>query len=125
MKYLLMACLPLFLVACATKDEQYYRMHPQALEDAVKACPAKEPSQLNCQQLTELSKTMKDLAYQLQTNPPAFGKKILALQENMAKQKAELKTNPNQPELRKQLEETKQQLTECLAIVKWLEAPES
>lgn len=125
MKYLFMACLSIFLVACSTKNEQYYRTNPQALEDAIKSCPAKQPSNLSCEQLANIASSVKELAYELQVNPPAFGKKILALQELLAKQKAELQTNPNQLELKTTFEKNQQQLAECLAIVKWLESPES
>ena len=115
----------MLLIACSTKDEQYYRTHPKALKEAIKNCPAKQPSQLSCDQLAMIDSTVNDLAYQLQISPLAFGKKILVLQESLAKQQSDLKANPNQFELKQTIEKNKQQLAECLAIVRWLESPES
>lgn len=125
MKYLFLLCTPLILVACATQDENYYRKNPQALQQAVKNCPNKSSSEVSCEQLMKLAENINELAYQLQINPQGFGKKILTLQENLAKQQADLQDNPNQPELRKMIEQNKQQLVERLAVVKWLESPES
>ena len=125
-KYLFIACVPLLLAACsAQKNEQYYRTHPQALQEAIKSCPAQQPAKINCQQLTDIAMDVNELAYQLQANPQAFGKKILALQETLASQHASLKTNPDQLELKDTIQKNEAQLTECLAIVRWLESPES
>jgi len=64
------------------------------------------------------------LAYQLQYNPQGFGHKILALQQTIATQQSELTTN-NSPELKTSLAQNKQDLAYYLAVVKWLESPES
>ncbi|CEG60662.1 hypothetical protein [Legionella micdadei] len=120
-----MAFIPLVLVACSTQDEQYYRTHPQALQEAIKNCPAEQPSRLKCEELAGIATSVNKLAFQLQANPQAFGKKILSLQETLATQQATLKANPNQPELRETVKKTEESLAECLAIVRWLESPES
>ncbi|OCH98792.1 hypothetical protein A8135_10850 [Legionella jamestowniensis] len=123
--FLLLIGASLFLTACTVQDESYYRRNPQMLQQAIKDCPNKKPQQMTCEQLTVLAKSINQLAYQLQMNPQGFGKIILALQETLAKQQAELKNNPNQPGLRASIEKTKRELEERLAIVRWLESPES
>ncbi|KTC93804.1 MULTISPECIES: hypothetical protein [Legionella] len=123
-KYLFMACMSLLLAACSTQEDgQYYRTHPQALQNAVKDCPAKQPANISCKQLAEVATGVNELAYQLQVNPQAFGKKIIALQETLASQQANLKANPNQPELKVTVQNNEEQLAEYLAIVRWLESP--
>ncbi|KTC78401.1 hypothetical protein [Legionella brunensis] len=124
-KCLFLICLSILSTACSAQDEAYYRQNPQALQQAVKNCPNKKPTQISCEQLAILAESVNELAYQLQINPQAFGKKILALQETLAKQQIELKNNPNQPDLKNLIEENKKNLAERLAIVKWLESPES
>jgi hypothetical protein len=124
MKYLFMAC-TLFLVACSSRDEYYYLTHPQALQNAVKNCPEKQSSELSCNQLTNIAITTNDLVFQLQTHPQGFGKKILALQETIAKQKINLQTKADQAELKLIFEKNKRLLEQYLAVVKWLESPES
>jgi hypothetical protein len=124
-RYLFVAAMLMVLVACSTQDELYFRTNPQQLQKAIDNCPEKQPSLVSCEQLAEIAEDVSKLAYQLQVNPQGFGKKILALQENLAKQKADLLTNPNQPELKIKIKKNEQQLVEYLAIVKWLESPES
>jgi hypothetical protein len=119
-----MAC-ALLLVACSPKNEHYYQTHPQVLQNALKDCPAKQPSHLSCEKLKSIAMTTNELAYQLQSNPQNFGKKIVALQILIAKQKADLKANANQPELKATLEKNRQLLAQYLAIVRWLQSPES
>lgn len=125
-KYLLLICTSFSLVACASqKNEAYYRQHPQLLQQAVQGCPGKQPAQLSCEQLVQISQGVNELAYQLQINPQAFGKSILQLQETLGQQQAALRNNPDQAELKIEIEKNKQKLAERLAIVKWLESPES
>jgi len=82
MRYLFLAC-TLLLVACSPQNERYYRTHPEALQNAIKKCPAHQPSHLSCKQLTGIARITNELAYQLQTNPQTFGQKILALQQTI------------------------------------------
>ncbi|CEK10970.1 hypothetical protein [Legionella hackeliae] len=124
-KALLLICASMLLSACTVEDENYYRRNPQVLQQALKNCPDKKPSHISCEQLATLAASVNELAYQLQMNPQGFGKKILALQETLAKQRLELENNPNQPELKSLVEKNKQDLTQRLAIVRWLESPES
>ncbi|MBA2656408.1 MAG: hypothetical protein H0U70_05420 [Tatlockia sp.] len=115
----------LFIVACSPQNEHYYQTHPQALQEALKNCPDRKPSQMSCEQLKALAVKTNELAYQLQASPQLFGKKILALQESIAAQKNELAAHSSQPELKASLENNKQLLTQYLAIARWLESPES
>lgn len=125
MKYIFLLFFSISLAACKTQDEAYYRRNPQALERALQNCPRNHPPNVNCEQLVAIAIEVNELVYQLQANPQIFGKKILALQEQLAKQQANLQLNPNQPALEQEIGQIKQQLGQRLAIVKWLESPES
>ncbi|KTD23399.1 secreted endonuclease [Legionella lansingensis] len=124
-KYVFLIFASIALVACGRQDETYYRQNPQALQQAVQNCPNKKPADISCAQLVNIAREVNELAYQLQTSPQGFGKSILELQENIAQQQAALQSNPNQPELKSSIEKNKQNLALRLAIVKWLESPES
>lgn len=124
-RLLVMVCAMLVLNACAAKDERYYRLNPQALQEALKECPQKQPAQVSCQQLQQTAIDVNLLAYELRMNPQGFGQKILALQEELAKQQQELTKNPTQQGLQASIANNQKQLTEHLAIVKWLESPKS
>lgn len=110
------------LVSCSVKDEQYYFSHPKELQQALKSCPAQKPQGISCEKLKHIGERMNNLAYQLQSNPQGFGSKILALQETIAKQEMESK---RAPEINASLTQNKHDLASYLAIVKWLESPES
>jgi len=124
MKFILLAVMSVWVVACSAHDEQYYRLHPVALQQALEKCPEQPSGDLSCQQLKVVAEKLNKLAYQLRINPQDFGKQILALQETVAKQKKSLQQNPNQPDVNAALAENIQQLKERLAIVKWLESPQ-
>ncbi|MFW2570588.1 hypothetical protein [Legionella sp. 29fVS95] len=123
--WVLVCAASIALAACSTRDEQYYRLNPQALQQAIKDCPNKQPAQISCEQLAAINSSVYELVYQIQINPQEFGKQILSIQQELAKQRIVLKKNPKQPELRKMIEENEQCLAERLAIVRWLESPES
>lgn len=124
-KNLMLILVILGLTSCYAKDESYYRSHPKELQTAMNDCPLKKPQGLTCSQIEELGNRMHRLAYQLQSNPPGFGKVILAMQETVAKQELELKQGSSTPEFLANLEKNKRELAEMLAVVKWLESPES
>lgn len=125
-KYLVIILITLGLVSCQfKKDEQYYRSHPSELQSALKLCPNKQPDGLSCQQLEAIGKRMNSLAYQLQYNPQEFGNKILALQQVIAKQQMEIQKKTANAELQDSLEKNQNDLAYYLAVVKWLESPES
>ncbi len=113
------------LTACSEQGEQYYRSNPKVLQMAIKSCPEKQPAGLTCEQIQQLGSRLSSLAYQLQLNPQAFGNKILAIQQTIAKQKLELKTGGLNTELKASIAQNEHDLADYLAVVKWLESPES
>lgn len=124
-KYLVVTLIVLGLTSCSAKDEQYYRTHPKVLQQAMKDCPKKQPAGLSCQQIEKIAVQMNTLAYQLQYNPQGFGATILKLQETIASQQTQLTKNKANSEMHVDLEKNKKELAERLAVVKWLESPES
>ncbi len=125
MKYIVLVIMSSWVVACSAHDEHYYSLHPDTLQQALKNCPDQQPKGASCEQLKVVAVRVNELVYQLRENPQDYGKQILALQETVAKQEHALKQNAKQPELDETLSKNKQQLKERLAIVKWLESPES
>lgn len=123
-KYILIIALPLLAGSCsASHDASFYSLHPNALQQAIDQCPGTHPAGVACEQLNQLAVRANTLASELHDNPQAFGKKILALQEDLAKLTDELQNNPQQPELQAAINSNKMQLGERLAVVKWLESP--
>jgi hypothetical protein len=115
----------IFGLTSCSKNEDYYRLHPKELQQAVNACPNKQPQSMTCQQLEALAKRMNMLAYQLQMSPQGFGKKILALQETIAKEQEQLKTEVTNANLQTSLTQNSRDLEDHLAVVRWLESPTS
>jgi len=122
-KYIILGVSSLWMTACSAHDEQYYRLHPKLLQQALQTCPEKQSANISCEQLKDIALRVNEFAYQLQIDPQGYGKKIILLQQIIAKQESTLKTTPNQQELQTSLNENKQDLQERLAIVKWLESP--
>ena len=113
------------MATCNAHDEHYYNLHPNELQKAIVECSKNQSAQENCEQLKETASQVNKLAYQLRLDPQEFGKKILSLQEKIAKQEASLRDASHPPELESLLIKNKQHLKERLAIVKWLESPAS
>lgn len=122
-KYIFLMLVSLWVAACAAHDEHYYSVHPKLLQQAIGQCPAKQPKGISCAQLNDVAVRVNEFAYQLGLDPQGYGKKILALQEMIAKQELALQELSSQPELKTSLADNKQRLQERLAIVKWLESP--
>src|SRR3990167_5882513 len=80
----------LFLTSCANHDENYYRLHPRKLQEALKQCPQNPSSLVTCEKLKQLAVEISQLAYELQMNPQAFGQKIVVLQHKIATKQAEI-----------------------------------
>jgi len=110
----------LMMTACAAQNEQYFRVHPKALQEAIAACPAKAPKFVSCDTLREIAIKVNELVYELRMNPQGFGKAILALQEKVATEALD-----NQPTAKLLLLKDQTELSERLAVVGWLESPVS
>ena len=80
---------------------------------------------MTCEQLETLASRMNKLAYQLQLSPQGFGKKIMALQETIAKQRAQLKAETTNENLQADLTQNERDLADYLAVVRWFESPTS
>lgn len=113
------------MTSCHGKNEHYYLTHAKELQVAIKSCPGKPPQGITCDQAEHLASRLNALGYQLQSGPQEFGKKILALQETIATQKAELASKKENAELKTALQNNQKELVDLLAVVKWLESPES
>lgn len=124
-RFLILSLAVSFLVACQGRDEHYYRVHPQALQEAVEQCPGDEPSGLTCAQLNAIIAEVNQLALEVHQSPQAFGNKILSLQTELANLQLQARKNPGRSETYKEIEAVKLQLEMRLQIVKWLESPES
>jgi len=111
------------LTACQAKDDQYYRLHPQKLQAALNNCSAANASE-QCERLRRIGFEVNQLAYKLQSQPQAFGQKIIALQVESVKLHEQYSENKND-EKKREIDHNQAQLEQYLAIVKWLESPES
>ncbi len=125
MKYFILIMASFVSVACTVHDEQYYRLHPNELQKAIVGCPGHQTADISCEQLTAVASHINQLVYQLRSNPQAFGKQILMLQETIAQQQAMEKKVSLLPETNALLIDNQRRLKEHLAIVKWLESPAS
>lgn len=113
------------LASCSAKNEYYYQTHPDELQQALKACPERQPQGLTCNQMETLATRMNELAYKLQMSPQGFGQKIIALQEAIAKEQSQLETEQNNKNVEASLMKKKQDLADHLAVVRWFESPKS
>jgi len=104
-------CLLCWMAPSVAHDETYYSLNPGVLQKTIERCPDIEPKDITCATLKKLALRVNALADELRLDPQGFGQKILVLEENMAKAVA--------------LDTAQQELRERLAIVKWLESPES
>lgn len=116
----LLCCVALMTTACTAQDEQYFSVHPKALQEAIAACPAKAPKSVSCDSLRELAIKVNELVYELRMSPQGFGKTILSLQEKVAAEALD-----NQPATKLLLSKDQTELSERLAVVGWLESPVS
>lgn len=104
------------LISCSQQHKEgYYYTHPTALIDVLKHCPQRSPSGLSCEQAQTLAQTFRSMAYELQQDPQVFGQKIIDLQ--IAYTKPDL-TSADKDVYTKEL-------AMRLAVVRWLESPET
>ncbi len=108
----------LIISGCTPHNENYYRMHLKALQEALSLCPEKSPADISCAKLNALGKEINGLVYELQRSPQQFGSTIITLQNKLAEQKI------NAVDL-ESVAITEEQLKQRLAIIRWLESPES
>lgn len=112
------------LSACSPENEQKYSTNPKALQQALKQCPDHSPKKISCEQLSNISMRVNQLAYKLRLDQQAYGKDILALQSMITEQRSALEKNPNKAELHQNLKDNQRLLQEHLAVVRWLASPE-
>ncbi|MDF1828050.1 MAG: hypothetical protein P1U39_07200 [Legionellaceae bacterium] len=112
------------LSACSPGNEQKYSTNPKALQQAMRQCPDHPPKNISCEQLSNISMRVNQLAYKLRLDQQAYGKDILALQTMITEQRHALEKNPNKVELNKSLKNNQKLLQEHLAVVRWLASPE-
>lgn len=120
------------ITSCSSaSDEKYYRMHPSKIAAAVKQCQREAPEDAACRRLQSLQQQIMGLAYELQASPQAFGSKILhnqqAIQDTKAKLKQALAVKDQQTvaSLNDELKTQQMKNKQYLAVVRWLESPES
>ena len=104
--------------------QRYYQLNPNQLQKAIQQCPQKQPTGMSCEELQQVAFQVNQLAYELRLDPQAYGKRILALQELIAKQSTATQSAEHIVTV-SSLEANQQQLDSRLAIVKWLESPTS
>ena len=120
-----MLCCSCSALACWSQDAQYFVEHPKALQQAIAQCPDKAPKLVTCEVLRNIAMKSNGYAYDLRMSPQTFGKTILTLQETIAQQKSDLQKGSQEVDLNTALYNNQQELKERLAIVNWLESPES
>ena len=111
------------LSACSPENEQKYSTNPKALQQAMKQCPEHPPKKITCEQLSNISMHVNQLAYKLRLDQQAYGKDILALQSMITEQRSALEKNPSKAELHQSLKNNQKLLQEHLAVVRWLASP--
>lgn len=118
-------CYPLLLSSCNAENEHYYRVHPEQLQKSVTQCEQQKSNSKKCQQLRMLAIEINQLAYALQRNPQAFGQDILKIQQKLAHLEQQQKKDQKSKEITLQIKQNKRLLSKYLAVVRWLESPES
>lgn len=126
------AALLFAITSCGSaSDSAYYQMHPGKIAAALQQCQRQNPEQASCQRLQALQREMMGLAYELQASPQAFGTKILQTQQLIQEIKAKLtqareaKDKPLVTSLSSELKVQQTKNKQYLAVVRWLESPES
>ena len=121
---LLMVFISLSLIGCKIKDNAYYEKHPVELEAFLKECVL-SPSD-DCERLKMLAIKMNELAFELQRDPQSVGRKILLLQDQLNQSNGGIEgTAYGRAASTEDYNEKKHELNQYLAVVQWLESPES
>lgn len=125
MRYVLLLGLCLFASLSNAQGQDDFRLNPVALQKALDNCPKVSPQGMTCEQLSVIASNVNRLVSELRMDPQAFGHTILVLQQKIAALDILLKNDPSKPELIEALKADKSQLASRMAVVKWLESPES
>ena len=115
----------IFLVGCGVHDEAYYHANPEELSTALEHCSEKPQKGLSCDELKKVATEVNRLAYELQSNPINFGKKIMDLEIQLAEQKLKNHNKQRETDDVDELAKVEKELALRMAIVKWLESPVS
>lgn len=113
--------MPWFVItACSEPKPQYYKTHPHELQLALQqhCLKPKELTSDYCVNLMKIAEHINQLIYELQLSPQLFGQNLLQLQMILAKQM-------QQPNSLSKIKKIQDDLEERLAIVQWLESPET
>lgn len=104
------------LVSCHNeKDMAYYKTHPKVLRDEVRMCAGNITE--HCRNLYAIAEKLDMLMIELQRSPEAFGQRIMSIQMDLTHAK-EMRANAL-------INQYKEHLAMRLAVVRWLESPES
>lgn len=122
---LMVLCVSVDANACFSRDQGYFKTHPKALQEALTQCPDKAPKLVECDELQKIAVNINDFVNELRMSPQGYGQTILHLQEKIATQMASLSEASDPSELTASLDKDKQELQERMAVVNWLESPES
>lgn len=125
MRYVILFCSCIgILTGCSEKPSSYYWKHPQVLRDALSQCQQNRESP-TCKKLSSIGYSMNTLGQELQANPQAYGKTILNLQMELAKERAKKQhAGEVSDQSTDTLEPIEQEIEQRLAVIKWLESPE-
>lgn len=103
------------------KSMNYYLANPQLVERELAACPATQPTDISCDALKQIAIKIDSLIYELHSDRLAYGQNILSLQEIIAKQRVLQSHNEESSNLNENINN----LNARLAVIRWLESPES
>ena len=113
MRYLLVLSI-ILLAGCYSAPEREYLKDPKKFKTALAACPGTQPSGVSCKTLTLMHRAIVNYGTVLQSNPQAFGQRILQLQSEIEESKDKLAKASSAEKIT--IEERLQQQKELLAV---------
>lgn len=125
MRYLIVL-LFILLSGCHSAPERAYLKDPAKFKAALSACPNTKPAGISCDTLALMHKAIINYGAVLQSNPQAFGERILHLQTDIAgtQQKLAKASSKDRSDLEHQLEQQKKLLSVYMMTVRIYEQPE-
>lgn len=122
----LMVLLGFFISSlCFADAESWYAEHPEALQKVILDCPNRQPKNISCRKLQEIGVRLNSFIYELQNDAQNYGQQILALQNKIVAEKQELAKNPASDAVKLSLQNDNTEVSERLAIVRWLASPKA